>query len=457
MNSAVFQPFSEILSSLTLAQQSGPAWLSREIVPPMPCRLPSGRPMVRPSICVWWQEKKVPFHALIRALVRELEKCSHAANDDVALGLLGVLAFLNSRTQSTKSSVGFLSERLSSADVSHFFFLPGNLPEDQTCFDWHGFELGRIDMETFQRRCERAGSDYFEIMGKSLRRRFGLAAPFVRVRVFDFRRIAGEGLAEDGPMGIANSLVLNYFESTSRILQDRALDELERKEAPYWALEASPFEVGLFRENNGVERISVFLQFDDKETKGGYVVPLQTTFTMKLPDWKALEPRRREIQTSLSDNAPSFDGSANVFFRFASLCRRAAAFGRHNEAFLNAVIAMEILFSEKVETTKSVVSRTAALVWRRYNSFSESEKKIKELYDMRSRYVHQGVDVGADAVDQVATLIGYLAAAVLQVKDAGTLDQWRLSLDWVVAGLRAGIELDCRTLDKLGVLRGEAE
>jgi len=454
MNPAVFQPFSEILSSLTIAPQSGPDWLSKEITPPAKCLLPTGQLFDRPPISVWWKENKVPLHALIRAVARELEKWSHAANDDVALGLLGVLALLNSRT---KTSIGSLSERLSLADVSHFFFLPGSLPADQACYDWHGFELGRIDMDKLRFRCEKAGSDYFDIRGASLRRRFGLAAPFSKVKVFDFRKIAAAGLAEDGPMGTANSLVLNYFEATSRILQDRALNELERKDAPYWALRASPFEVGLFREKNGVERISVFLQFDDEQTNGGYVVPVESSLTLNLPDWKALEPRRSEIQASLSNSASSLGETVNVFFRFASMCQRAAKFGRHNEAFLNAVIAMEILFSEKSETTKSVVSRTAALVWRRYNSFSESEKKVRALYDMRSRYVHQGVDVGADAVDQVATLIGYLATAVLQVRHAGTLDKWRLSLDWVVASLRAGVEPDCKALEELGVLGKEAQ
>ena len=454
MNSAVFQPFSEILSSLTIAPQSGPDWLSKEITPPAKCRLPTGHLFDRPPIRVWWNKNKVPLHALIRAVARELEKCSHAANDDVALGLLGVLAFLNSRTE---SSIDGLSKRLSFADVSHFFFLPGSLPADQACYDWHGFELGRIDMEKLRSRCNRAGSNYFDIKGPSLRRRFGLAAPFSKVKVFDFRKIAAAGLAEDGPMGTANSLVLNYFEATSRILQDRALNELERKDAPYWALRASPFEVGLFREKNGVERISVFLQFDDEQTKGGYVVPVESSSTLKLPDWKALEPRRIEIQASLSNNASSLGGTANVFFRFASMCQKAAAFGSHNEAFLNAIIAMEILFSEKVETTKSVVSRTAALVWRRYNSFTECETKIKALYDMRSRYVHRGQDVGADAVDEVATLITHLSEAVIQVRYAGTLDDWRISLDWVVASLRVKIEPDCKILDELGILRGEAK
>lgn len=64
--------------------------------------------------------------------------------------------------------------------------------------------------------------------------------------------------------------------------------------------------------------------------------------------------------------------------------------GREDEEFLFRVIALDLLFSDRAESGQ-IAKRSALLTHNQLNSsFDELSKKVKKLYDIRSKFVHEG-------------------------------------------------------------------
>jgi hypothetical protein len=65
--------------------------------------------------------------------------------------------------------------------------------------------------------------------------------------------------------------------------------------------------------------------------------------------------------------------------------------GRKDEGFLHFMIGLDLVLGEKQQSTAKVSRRAAALVHNRFGvSFADQEARLRKLYDIRSRYVHQG-------------------------------------------------------------------
>ncbi len=114
---------------------------------------------------------------------------------------------------------------------------------------------------------------------------------------------------------------------------------------------------------------------------------------------------------------------------------------RHNNsaAFLDFVIAIEILFSEKEGTTDAVSGRTSTLV-ALISSQQQAEvkskldsvrKEMRRLYGVRSNFVHRGVEISENDLAALRSIVECLTPVALRWNDRATTEDEQMHLGWL--------------------------
>jgi Apea-like HEPN len=141
--------------------------------------------------------------------------------------------------------------------------------------------------------------------------------------------------------------------------------------------------------------------------------------------------------------------SIKLFADFVARARRHEIDSRPNEALLHYVIALELIFGERQAIQKSVSERVALITFRdNGRSFAQQRDWIDTIYDLRSRYVHDGVEITNQLqldqlrrlCEQIFRCLMRLQAGRMQPSSRGKeiLTMWLHELDYLAKGLIAG-------------------
>jgi hypothetical protein len=340
-------------------------------------------------------------------------------------------------------------------DVSHFLVLP--VMSNGNSVEFSGYFLGSLQENLLNSRCRRSGSDFYSRYQNRLKGRVALRSPEFKVNVIDF---TGIGLI----LGLSrsrkwNSLVLHYFELTARIhLEDMwvHLTETQICHSPFDAhiIDPANFKNDLVKFS---ETITVYLF---KEY--GYIVPEVKVLTFNQigsQDEAALRFKEHFKKYGINEIGNTELGrDIKVCARFCDESQRYLKARRYNDAVLYANICLEYLFSEKTETLKYVSKRCAILTYLRMGGdYNSCLKELKQLYDSRSRFVHDGEDVTHESAVRIFEYARETLRALLVLhtnKDnhqTGFREKWIKNLDFIAAGFDAGNNFENKFLAEAGI------
>lgn len=118
-----------------------------------------------------------------------------------------------------------------------------------------------------------------------------------------------------------------------------------------------------------------------------------------------------------------------TFVRFLSRAERHCLDGREDEGFLHFIVALDLVFGDKDEATKSVSARVACIAHRASGrTYAEESSQIRGLYDARSRYVHSGTSVKPEMIQTARTICSAVFHCLLRLNGT-TGDDLKIS-DW---------------------------
>ena len=200
------------------------------------------------------------------------------------------------------------------------------------------------------------------------------------------------------------------------------------------------------------QQVAVFLNIGAART--GYVAPAGVGFIHI--DLANIHARVPQLLHELKEqygfehfDASPLHGSIKLFASFVARARRHQLNGLADEALLHFIIALELIFGVREAIQRSVSERVALISFRQANrSFVEQRNWINRMYDLRSRYVHEGAKLDDNApleemyalCEQVFRCLMRLQAARPEVsqrqKDA--LARWLALLDFLSKGMIAG-------------------
>ena len=250
---------------------------------------------------------------------------------------------------------------------------------------------------------------------------------------------------------------LPYYEVLSEFYRSECADHMDKVQ---WLVGAAGKKVCdsiFFRKCPGAFFVSVFLNQTD-EKWDGYVVPLESSIAFNTWAGEA-EVIQNAIayESSFPEKRPS---CVEQFCKFGFDAQKALDRGDSTNAFILTFIAIESNFSEKTNTTKSISSRTAALIAKRDSAdFNTRRVEIEKLYSTRSKYVHEGKEPTMSNAIRILEIYQEILPKVLMrkstPKDQTKADrEWLSLLDWVASGYEAGRVPDVETAAKLNIVKG---
>jgi hypothetical protein len=134
-----------------------------------------------------------------------------------------------------------------------------------------------------------------------------------------------------------------------------------------------------------------------------------------------------------------------TYSRFLFRAARHQADGNCDEAFLHYVIALDLLCGGTDESTKSVTRRAACIIHRAKESSLEAAiRRVRALYDIRSKYVHEGRPVKEESLIDVQEVCREVLWSLMRVqrrpeaRRKGFMDWWVKRLDYLCSAIEAG-------------------
>lgn len=123
------------------------------------------------------------------------------------------------------------------------------------------------------------------------------------------------------------------------------------------------------------------------------------------------------------------------------------------------MIALDLLFGERDSSVDSTCRRAAVVTHQHLNlSPKATIKKMKTLYDARSRYVHGGQQIDKQSVGQVEEVCVIVLSTLMrarwlgeQVDDPGFIEKWLKGLDFLWSAHEAQRVVNAEDLAALGI------
>ena len=412
---------------------------------------------------MWYrQETELSMAALEKKLSRWMAVRSLPASDDSLGAVLGILAAMIEDGTDLVSTLTEFETLIRTVDATHLYVLSGLVGSGGwgNQLTWQGFRFERLNGEALVTRCKKAGALLFAASASHLDGAPSFLSPIFKRTTFDFAELFWRRRSPAiQKHGVA--LLQAYFEAASdlhvdamwRAIEDAFLlpDALGLHYFNFTELRWLPgAEVWTFYDGLGPDRIHSWI---------GKLISLHP---IKVPKFDqaaiALEELEKRHQFPRLKASPLFPLLESVS---RSLARSTGHLlgERVDESFLFLIIAIEQVFSEKEKTTQAVASRTAIVAHRHLGmDYATAKKHVADLYDARSRFVHQGkpatIDDRMSADELGAAVIRCLMRLCLMpaVTAEGFHEGWQRRLDYLVAGIEAGKQPSDADLVENGII-----
>ncbi len=389
------------------------------------------------------EDGKIKLAALNRKLCDSWQGSEHPCSSNLADLALAIFAILKISYPDPLALFNQLLESTGPVDVSHFAVFP-NMAQDGQPAEFAGFRFGKVQSLSLQYRSTRAKSDYFELHGNRLNRRHGMESPVYKRAVVRFLDLGWQSPTPANiPEKLFHEVLLRYYTELSAIYTERMWQDLDDKQAIGTAAGIEAFGVPSLKRSIGLASISVYLN-QTKQRWDGYVVPEERS-VFNMNSWIGSPPILQKLENFQS--GLTFPPSPTLFqvSRFGVCARRAATRSDWAEALLNFTIALEMLFSEKNQTSQAVSRRFAVVASEPTpGAFTTHRKEILSLYDSRSQYVHAGIAPTQANVESMTFLFEKALTVLIRLEkkqilhDKDQFNRWIKHLDWIASGYEAG-------------------
>jgi hypothetical protein len=457
-------PLEDVLRSITRNKhETTDEFEKLKVIEERENRTATGKYFTSPAVYLYLLSKdRFTSKSLISVLDSELKKNNHQSNEEIIKAILLLFSYHPQQKDSPLKSLVDILSFMSTSVVSLYYVLPGTTKGDFKGVAFGNFELKIIDHGELKYKCECAKSDYFDLYKSSI-----IAAPSITQHPYNVKIINWHSFLAKKYFLIQDDIktaVLNYFEALSKLLFEDFWAQFNEQQNLHIACGLTVIGDNVFKNLRFSQSIVVFNRIFVKEQEAGYVVPVQfaglnMTIGIELGD--EIKNFYEKVKTEFHFNTfqeNEIHSSLKTFIRFVAKGARFIEEQRHDEGFLHYVIALDLLFGDKGESTKSVGNRCAVLTFGKMKgNFKEQKSLVDDIYSTRSKYVHAGKTINYTLVDSVKQICKLICLSLLKIqtnerfKHEGGFENWKRKLDFVANGLIAQIDIPSNIMYEIGI------
>jgi hypothetical protein len=385
--------------------------------------------------------------SLVRKVQAELQSAGHDRAEPAILALLCAYAMMPKDHDSCVRRFNKVLNAVIDAELMQLFVFPVSSPKSLN-FRFGSFKLGPLDSRRLSKTTRSAGSDYYERYSTELDGKLAIERDIAPIRIIDWSVFTDQWISTVIP-NLFTHVWDNYFLSLARATYSQFWDLFESQQELTTAIGATYLDSLVFQRLPKTHGIAIFLNIG--QSSSGYVAPVQFFLNIDFGKCDVTIPnaerqlRKYGIKPGQESNLAQ---TIRSYSRFVTRATKHFLNDRAEEAFLHYIIALDLLLGEKDASNKSITTRVAALVHNHFGHSLETQRKIAlDLYDKRSRYVHQGASIEASKIDIAKAICHEVLLCLLRCNMNannhfdGFVDQWLRNLDYIAITIEAQKQL----------------
>jgi len=399
---------------------------------------------------------------------RILKKAFEANKMRYSDGLADSFLLLYSYFKNASEPVEMLEEifsHIQNVSLCQYFLLPAKITPDFRGFKFGAFTFGELDERKLEYRCKKATSDYFERYHTKLKNRISIEREFQTIPIIAWQSVSSKYPVADS----FSEALLIYFEKLSELLFEDFWLSFTEQQSLQISLGIPYINVEKFTRQLHAEKISIYSNINAFNKSIGYVAPLQQSsinisFPSSLND--RIAGKKSELLTKfgfVEFTNSEFHKTIQSFSKFIAKAYIHLDESHYDEAFLHFVIALDLLFGDKGESTQTVSKRAAILTHITFDvTFDEQKRTLQKIYDIRSRYVHSGVNIEdislLKSLMRICRIILEVLFDLQSQKDSHLFDafvKWIKKLDYIIVSYNAEVLISQEELKKIGIYKRE--
>lgn len=402
---------------------------------------------------------RLSLQAVLRAICRELRLHGSVTDPDVAVAVLGILSETRPPATPAVAHANYCLSRVHTAQVHQHLVLP--IP----CPPGYEIEVGDVRLRAFDPSrllywADRGRSQFpVDLLGFS--GHTALERKCIGVCLLNWDSLADCGSravatrGSDFFLGLLDAYYAAAFRHLMKEIPDRVRGALLVLEAGALVhLDVTPMFAF-----PGARYVGLFHWQHEEKQRTWAVLSWVASVTLGLIPSSVVSASRRWVRDDLGfrglDPARALDRTIEAVCRVLQRAHDHRLRHRGDEAALHFVIALDLLFGDQGRSTETIADRTALLVHQPLGAtLEEAVRRVKRLYDARSKYVHEGCPIPPDVAAEAERMATEVLWCLLAVSGAGAPSntaEWLRKVDYTLAALRDGRSVSDADLRAVGV------
>jgi hypothetical protein len=397
-------------------------------------------------LVLWYREiPGISMDDLCNFIESKLRERNHPSNRSIAENFLALFALTLSLGKSPIKHLRELLELILPTKVTIFYILPiDSVPRLPKC-TFGPYSYGKLHLQELRRLDRISGTNLLKQYGHLIEGNMAITRQLPDIHLIDWVPFLSKPTEKNiKNLVISGWTVDTYYDKVNALLFDMFFEEMLQYQHLTIALGSRYIDPDNYRNQKDVITIvaNEYSRIGNNKPTGLLSSRLHLNLTFIDPaifDIPSYNQQLKEKYNFTDYKDTPLHHTLQTYSQFIARAKILEDKHKPSEAFLQYVIALELVFAGKETISSTIAKRVAAITCKQTNcDYELLRQRIREDYRLRSFYVHGGQSINSDQLASIAEICHYVLHAILYLQQAFpqiSIDTWMENIDLLVSKL----------------------
>ena len=397
-------------------------------------------------LVLWYREiSEISMDDLCNFIQSKLRDRNHPSNRSIAENFLALFALTLSPGKSPIKHLRELLELILPTKVTIFYILPiDSEPRLPKC-TFGPYSYGKLHLRELRRLDRISGTNLLKQYGHLIEGNVAITRHLPDIQLIDWVPFLSKPTEKNiKNLVISGWTVDTYYDKVNALLFDMFFEEMLQYQHLTIALGSRYIDPDNYRNQKDVITIvaNEYSRIGNNKPTGLLSSRLHLNLTFIDPaifDIPSYNEQLKEKYNFTDYKDTPLHHTLQTYSQFIARAKILEDKHKPSEAFLQYVIALELVFAGKETISSTIAKRVAAITCKQTNcDYELLRQRIREDYRLRSFYVHGGQSINSEQLASIAEICHYVLHAILYLQQAfpqTSIDTWMENIDLLASKL----------------------
>ncbi|MEQ8678077.1 MAG: HEPN domain-containing protein [Aggregatilineales bacterium] len=397
-------------------------------------------------LVLWYKEiPKISIDDLRGFIEEKLRERNHPSNRSITENFLALFALTLSPGRSPIKHLQELFELILPTKITIFYILPiDSVPRLPKC-TFGPYSYGELPLRELRRLDRISGTNLLKQYGHLIEGNMTITRHMPDIQLIDWVPLLNKHIEKNIPSWVVSGWAVDtYYNKVNELLFEMFFEEMLKYQHLTIALGSQYIDPDNYRNQKDVITIvaNEYSRIGNNKPKGLLSSRLHLNLKFIDPaifDIPSYNEQLKEKYNFTDYKDTPLHHTLQTYSQFIARAKILEDKHKPSEAFLQYVIALELVFAGKETISPTIAKRVAAITCKQTNcDFEFLRHRIREDYRLRSFYVHEGQSISSEQLASIAEICHYVLHAILYLQQAFpqiSVDTWMENIDLLASKL----------------------